>query len=176
MKFTKLIFLFSLSLATISCSSDDDNVETYKLSSTNFVDTYKMKFLELKEVETITFGNGTTSTSTSTTVGSVFQNVNYAFNSNNSYAATGLFNITTTVKEANGSTTVGDPVIVNLDEAGTYSLNTTNNSVTLTDTDGVVKAFEITKYTETEMILYAEETIVSNNSSIKTTLEYRFTR
>ena len=83
MKLTKLIFLFALTIATVSCSKNDDNdnyvPDPYRLTISNFVDTYKLKFLELKVVETITFGNGTTSTSSSTTVGSVFQNVSFVF-------------------------------------------------------------------------------------------------
>ncbi len=180
MKLTKLIFLFALTIATVSCSKNDDNdnyvPDPYRLTISNFVDTYKLKFLELKVVETITFGNGTTSTSSSTTVGSVFQNVSFVFNSNNSYTANGLFNTVTTVTNADGSTIVGDTVIVNLDESGTYTLNTTNSKLTVTDSNGKVTSFEIKDYTETGMTLYATETIILNNSSTTTTLEYRFSR
>ena len=178
MKITKLIFLFALVAATVSCSkNDDDNgPEPYTLSTTNFVDTYKMKFLEYKEVETITFSNGSTSTSTSTTVGSVFQNVNYLFNSNNSFVASGLFNTVTTVLNPDGSTVIGDPVIVSLNEVGTYSLNIASNKVTLTNDEGVASSYEIKDYTETGMTLYAESTTISSNSSTVKTIEYRFSR
>lgn len=176
MKISKLIFLFVLTLAVVSCSKDDDGPEPYKLNTTNFVDTYSLKFLEVKISETVTFSNGTTSTSTSTTVGSVFQNVNFVFNSDNSFTATGLFNTVTTVTEADGTTTVGDTVIVDLDESGTYSLNTTNKVVTMTNLAGDVVAFDITKYTENEMILFSEIETTSNNSTITTTVEYRFSR
>ena len=177
MKLSKIFLLFILSIAAVSCSKDDDNnVEPYKLSSTNFVDTYKLKFLELKIVETITFNNGTTSTSSSSTVGSVFQNVNFVFNSNDSYTANGLFNTVTTVTNADGTITVGDTVIVSLDETGTYSLNTTNSKLTLTDSDGEVAAFEIRDYNETGMTLFSEVNTISTNSSTKTTMEYRFSR
>lgn len=176
MKLTKLIFLFALTLATVSCSKDDDNNDPYKLTTTNFVDTYKLKFLEAKISETITFSNGTTSTSSSTTAGSVFQNVNFTFDSNNTYTANGLFNTVTTVREADGTTTVGETVIVNLDESGTYSLDTTNKKLTVTQEDGTVFSFDITKYSETEMKLYSEVKTTSNNSTTTTTTEYRFSR
>ncbi|MEM0517833.1 MULTISPECIES: hypothetical protein [Aequorivita] len=177
MKISKLFILCILAVATISCSSDDDNnPPPYTLSTTNFVDTYKLKFLEIREVETITFSNGTTSTSSAVTVGSVFQNVNFVFNSNNTYTANGLFNTVTTVTNPDGSTTVGDTVIVSLDETGTYTLNVGNSTLTVTDSDGEVTALEISDYTETSMTLYAEETTVSNNSTIVTSVEYRFSR
>ncbi|WP_026450963.1 hypothetical protein [Aequorivita capsosiphonis] len=178
MKITKLVFLFALAIATVSCSkNDDDNgPEPYTLSTTNFVDSYKMKFLEVKEVETITFGNGTTSTSTSTKVGSVFQNVNYTFNSNNSFTANGLYNTVTTVTNTNGTSTVGDPVIVSLDQSGTYTLNIANSTLTITNDEDESSAFEIRDYNETGMTLYSEETTLLDNSSTKTTREYRFSR
>ncbi|MCG2420129.1 hypothetical protein K8089_13950 [Aequorivita sp. F47161] len=177
MKISKLFFLFILAAATISCSSDDDNnPPPYTLSAANFVDTYKLNFLEIREVETITFNNGTTSTSSAVTVGSVFQNVNFVFNADNTYTASGLFNTVTTVTNADGSTTVGDTVIVDLDESGTYSLSVGNSTLIVTDSDGGVTSLEIRDYTETGMTLYSEETMVSNNSTIVTTVEYRFSR
>ncbi len=177
MKLTKFLFLFTLAIAAVSCNKDDDNsVDPYTLSTTNFVDTYKLKFLEVKEVETVTFNNGTTSTSSSVTVGSVFQNTNFVFNADNTFTASGLFNTVTTVTNPDGSTETGTTVIVNLDESGTYILNTTSNKLTVTDSSGTVSAYDITKYTETEMTLYSEETTTSGNSSTTTTVEYRFTR
>lgn len=181
MKLTKLIFLFALTLATVSCSkNDDDNApDPYKLSTSNFVDTYKLKFLELREVETITFSNGTTSTSTTTVVGSIFQNVNFVFSSNGAFAASGLFTTVQTTVGPDGTVTTEDPVI--RDAAvemgtGTYSLNVANSKLTVTDGDGEAASFEIKNYTETGMTLYSQETEISNNSSITTTLEYRFSR
>ncbi|WP_310993279.1 hypothetical protein [Aequorivita marina] len=177
MKTTKLILLFTIAMATLSCSSDDDNgPEPYTLSTNNFVDTYKMKFLEVIEVETITFSNGSTSTSTSTTVGSVFQNVQYEFNSDNTFTATGLYNTQTTITNPDGSTTVEDPIIVNLDESGTYALNTGNSKVTITDDDGNARAFEIKDYKETGMTLFSENTTILDNSSTTITKEYRFSK
>lgn len=177
MKITKLIFLFALVIASVSCSkNDDDNgPEPYTLSTTNFVDTYKVKFYELKEVEKITFSNGSTSTSTSNTVGSVFQNVNFVFNSNNTFAATGLFNTVTTVTNPDGSTEIGDTVIVSLDKSGTYSLNTANKNLTTTDAGGST-SYEIRDYSETGMTIFSEETSVTSNSTITKTLEWRFSR
>lgn len=177
MKLTKMFFLFILTVAAVSCSSDDDNgPEPYNLSTTNFVDTYKLKFLEYKVVETITFSNGSTSTSSSVKVGSVFQNVNFLFNSNNKYTATGLYNTVTTVTDSNGNSTVGDPVIVSLNKSGDYILNIANSKVAMTDEEGDVSSFEIKDYTETGMTLYSEETTVLSNSSTTTTIEYRFSR
>lgn len=177
MKITKLIFLFSLMIATVSCSKDDDNnVEPYTLSRTNFVDTYSLKGLEEKMVETVTFTNGNTSTSTTTVVGSIFQNVKYSFNSDDNYTATGLYTTIETTTHPDGTIETSDPIIVNLDKSGTYTLNTTTNIVTMTDQDNNQTSFEIQEYTETDMKLYSESARTAGNSTIVTTQNLRFTR
>lgn len=183
MKLTKLIFLFALTIATVSCSKNDDNdnyvPDPYRLTVSNFVDTYKLKFLEIKEVETITFGNGTTSTSTTTIVGSIFQNVNFVFNANGAFAATGFFTTIQTTINPDGSTTTEDPVIRDAAVemgSGTYTLNVANKTLTVSDGSGEAVSFEVRDYTETGMTLYSTDTEVSNNSSITTTIEYRFSR
>lgn len=178
MKITKLIFLFSLMIATVSCSSDDDNnfEPPYSLSKTNFVDTFSLKALEIKEVETVTFNNGNTSTSITGIVGSIFQNVKYSFNSNDTFTATGLYNTIETTTNPDGSTETSDPIIVNLDKSGTYTLNITTKIVTLTDQDNNQTEFEIQEYTESEMKLYSESERTAGNSTIVTTQNLRFTR
>lgn len=178
MKITKLLFLCAILFATVSCNKDDDSFQEppYTLTTTNFVDTYKLKFLEIKEVETVTFNNGSTSTSSSTTAGSVFQNANYVFNSDNTFSANGLYNTVKTVTNADGSVTVGETVIVLLDKEGTYTLNTTDKKLTLTVDGEGVKTFQIKEYTKTDMTLFSEETIEENNKTTVKTTEYRFSR
>lgn len=178
MRITKLLFLFTVLFAVISCNKDDDGYQEppYKLTTTNFVDTYKLKFLEIKETETVTFNNGSTSTSSSTTAGSVFQNSNYVFNSDNTFRANGLYNTVKTVTNADGTVIVGETVIVLLDEEGTYTLNTTDKKLMLKVDGEGVKTFEIKDYTPTEMTLYSEETIEENNKTTVTSTEYRFSR
>ncbi|MEH6763497.1 hypothetical protein [Aequorivita antarctica] len=182
MKLTKLIFLFALTIATVSCSkNDDDNnaPDPYKLTTANFVDTYSMNFLELKVVETVTFNNGSTSTSSSTTRGSIFQNVNFVFNADGTFAASGLYTTVETVINPDGSTVTNDPVIRNAAEeigAGTYILNPTSKILTVIDQDDNQVVFEITIYSETEMRLYSEMSVTSGNSTTVTTQDLRFSR
>lgn len=177
MKITKLIFLFSLMIATVSCSSDDDNnFEPYTLSRTNFVDTYSLKGLEKKIVETVTFTNGNTSTSTTTVVGSVFQNVKYSFNADDNFTATGLYSTIETTTNPDGTIETSEPLLINLDKSGTYTLNTSTRIVTLTDQDNNQTSFEIQDYTESDMKLYSESEFTAGNSTTVTTQNLRFTR
>lgn len=177
MKITKLIMLFVIIVGTVSCSKDDDNgPEPYNLDRTNFVDTYSLNSLEIKEVETITFTNGTTSTSTSTTVGSVFTGVNYIFRADGTFAASGLYNTVETIINPDGSVETKDTKIVSLDKTGTYTLNPTSKVLVLKDQDDLQTVFEITDYSPTAMKMYSETEVTTGNSTVVTTQKLGFTR
>lgn len=181
MKLTKLILLFVLTIGAISCNKNDDdnNPEPpYELTRTNFVDTYSMNFLEFQSVETITFGNGTTSTSTTKIEGTLFQNVSFVFNTDGTFAASGYYTTVQTTINPDGSTQTDDPIIHDAAVeigAGTYTLNPTSKILTIT-TDGDPQVFEITEYSQTEMRLYSETEVTVGNSSTVITQEARFSR
>lgn len=176
MKLMKYLFLFTLAFGVLSCSKDDDGPDPYLLTRTNFVGTYSLKALEKKEVETITFTNGSKSSSSTVVVGSVFQNVRYNFNADGTFSATGLYNTVETVTNADGSVVVNDPIIVNLDKSGTYTLDTTRKTVTVTYEDESQTTYDITLYKENEMKLFAEKEVVDGNSTTVTTENLGFTR
>lgn len=182
MKINKLILLFAFVIATVSCSKNDDNFspEPYKLSTTNFVDTYNLNFLEEKVIETVTFTNGTTSTSSSVNVGSIFTATKYVFNADGTFTSSGNYVTTLTTVQADGTTVNNDPISLTLDNSGTYTLNVTTGIVILNNTggsnSGSVEVFEISNYTENTMNLFSEVEVTSGNSTTVTTKELRFTR
>ena len=176
MKISKLFFIMLLAIATVSCSSDDDGREPYTLNRTNFVDSYSMKFLEEKVIETLTFNNGSTSTSSSSTLGTVFQNLNYVFNSDGTFEASGLYTTVETVTNSDGSVETNDPLMTNLEKTGFYTLNPTTNTLVITDQADRQTVYEITQYTETAMKLYSETEVTVGNSTTVTTQELRFSR
>ncbi len=182
MKLTKLIFLFVLAVAAVGCNKDDDNnlEPPYTLSTANFVDTYSMNFLEHKTVETKTFSNGQTSVLTTTSVGSVFKNVNFVFNTDGTFTASGLYITNVTIINPDGTSTTDGPNPADISTeigSGTYLLNISSSKVTITDGTGKVRVFEIKDYTQNSMTLYLQETTnVSNDTSITETIEYRFSR
>lgn len=182
MKLTKLIFLFVLSIAAVSCNKSDDDASfepPYSLTRTNFVDTYSMNFLEAKSIETVTFNNGSTSTSTTTIVGSIFQNVNFVFNADGTFAASGLYTTVQTTINPDGSTVTDDPVIHDAGieiGSGTYILNPTSQILTITASGGEQEVFEITTYSQTEMRLYSEAEVTIGNSTTVITQDIRFSR
>ncbi len=180
MKFTKLIFLFVLSITAVCCNKDDDNSEPpYELTRANFTDTYSMNFLEAKTVETVTFANGSTSTSTTTIVGSIFQNVNFVFNADGTFAASGLYTTIETTVNPDGTTETGDPVIYDAAVeigSGTYILNPTSKILSITTNGSQPEVFDITVYSQTEMRLYSEAEVTIGNSTTVITQDVRFSR
>lgn len=181
MKLTKLIFLFVLAVAAVGCNKDDNNNSEppYELTRANFVDTYSMNFLEAKSVETVTFSNGTTSTSTTSTVGSIFQNVNFVFNTDGTFAASGLYTTVQTTINPDGTTETGDPIIYDAAVeigSGTYTLNPTSKVLTITVNGAQPQVFDIKTYSKTEMRLYSEAVVTVGNSTTVITQDVRFSR
>lgn len=178
MKISKIVFLFSLAIAMVGCSSDDDGDHTppYTLSAANFPGTYTMNFLETKVEETITFSNGSTSTSTSTKVGSVFTDAKYVFNSDNTFSASGYYNSVETIKNPDGTIEVKPIQIIAINKTGSYSLKPGSGILTLTDQDDKTSVYEIKLYTEIEMKMYSEDIFTAGNSTTVTTEDLRFTR
>ena len=178
MKISKIVLLFSLAIVMFGCSKDDgpDPTPPYTLTTVNFPGTYAMNFLELKVAETITFSNGSTSTSSSTKVGSVFQDVKYVFKSDNTFTASGYYNSVETILNPDGTTEVKPIVIVALDKTGSYTLKPTQGILTVTDQDNITTVYDIKKYTPTEMWLYSEDVVTNGNSTVVTTQDVRFSR
>ncbi len=180
MKLTKFILLFALTVAAVGCNKNDDNQEPpYELTRANFVDTYSMNFLEFRTVETVTFNNGSTSTSTTEIKGTLFQNVNFVFNADNTFAATGLYTTVQTTINPDGSIVTDDPVIHDAAVeigSGTYSLNTTSKILTISTSGNSPEVYEITIYSPTEMIIYSESEITVGNSTTLITQEAKFSR
>lgn len=182
MKITKILMILFVAISIVSCKSDDDN-NTYTLSADNFIGVFTQNFLKNIIAETVTFSNGTTSTSTTTVTGIVLQDVDYTFNANNTFEADGLLTTRQVIVEANGDTTTEDDIIVALDINGTYTLNVSNNTLSISyqivndeGTQNISKQYEITKYTETEMNLEYEQEITVGDITTTTSEELRFTR
>lgn len=181
MKILKPIFLFVVLITALACNKDDDNnpEPPYELTRTNFVGSYSMNFLEFKSVETITFTNGSTSTSTTTLKGTLFQNVNAVFNADGTFSVSGYYTTVQTTINPDGSTQTDDPVIHDAAAemgSGTYTLNPSSKKLTITPSEGEPTVFDITVYTPTEMQIFSETTYTEGNSTVVITQDLRFSR
>lgn len=169
MKLSKLIFLFVLSIATISCSSDDDNNSTYDYNKDNLVGTYELTYLQSKEVETVDV-NGFDVVTTTTATGDTFD-VSVVFASNNTTTSNGTYRITETVTQGNQTTTDAYIVVLNNETTG-YSVNAATAELTIDGSTYKVSNFSATGF----KINLSETTTEPNGDNTVYTEELRFTK
>ncbi len=168
MKLTKLIFLFVLSIAAISCSKDDDN-DTYDYNKDNLTGTYKITFFESREVETVNV-SGFDVVTTTTSTGDTF-NISAVFASNNTLTVDGTYRITETVTQGSQSST--ETYIVDLDnETSGYSVNAATAELTIDGSTYKVSNFSPTGF----KINLSETTTQPNGDNTVYTEELRFTK
>ncbi|HET8803714.1 MAG TPA: hypothetical protein VFM72_03985 [Aequorivita sp.] len=121
----------------------------------NFSATYKISSFNERILD-VDIDNGTETNTTTTLVGDSFQGT-YVFNSDGTYVMDAQYNITETVVVENNPPVV-DNYTVNDDYTGTYSINTSDDSITITYMDG--------GFTETTSFM------IENFSSTGVTLKY----
>ena len=148
MNFTKLIFLFTLAFATVSCSSDDDGNAPYVFNNTNLSGNYKTTLLT-GDIEQTYLVNGTEVKSTIKIVGDTFQ-LTTVFGTDGSYSATGQYR--TETKTTTAGNTVTETEIVVVDDQGTYVISEDKKNFTLT-IDGESETYDVALFNETKLNL-----------------------
>lgn len=148
MKLSKMLFLFTLAIATVSCSSDDDGAEPYLLTNENIAGNYKTELLTAQMEQTFSVNNVPVP-STTNLIGDTFQ-VNTLFNADGTYSRLGQYRIVTTTNTTGQTATTNEIIVV--DESGTYVINQTSNSLTLTQ-NGISQSFQVVLFNETKLNL-----------------------
>ncbi len=169
MKLTKLIFLFALAIATVSCGSDDDGATTYNLTNANLAGTYKISDLSANSTSTTNVSGTTVTVATATVEGDTFQ-VSVVFNANGSYTAVGQYRIVTTVTPTGQDPIIEEEIIV-VDSNGSYSLNEVNQTISLNpeDDDFIEGLFDVTLFNNTTFNIKQED--VTTDGGITTSTE-----
>ncbi|WP_139854069.1 hypothetical protein [Aequorivita sinensis] len=168
MNFKKLIFLFTLALATISCSSDDDG-PSYKYKKENLTGTYSLTSFKSKDVKTENL-NGFNVVTTTTLVGDTF-GVNVVFDQNNIVTLDGTYRINKTVKQGEQTNTETYIVVLNNESSG-YSVNETTSELTIDGDTYKVSNFNINGFT----LNLAETTTEPNGNNSVYTEELKFSK
>jgi len=133
MKIVKLLLFTILAVSFTSCNKDDNGNSEFSLTMENFSATYKISsFNEI--ILDVDIDNGIETNTTTTLVGDSFQGT-YVFNSDGSYVMDAQYDITETVVVENDPPIV-DNYTVNDDLTGTYTINTSDNSITITYMNG----------------------------------------
>ena len=170
MKIIKYLFVLIVIVSLASCKSDDDNDTPYLLINENFSGLYNLNFL-VANVETTVIIGGNPVVVPSTSEGSVFQ-VDTSFNLNGTYSLGGQFLLTTTIT-GSGAT----DEIIDLDENGSYQLNDTAKTITITSNEEFLNGtFDVTLFNENELRIKSEKTTTDGDVTTESVIEIRFTR
>ena len=127
-------FLFTLLVVSFTnCNKDDNENSEFLLTMENFSATYKISSFNERILD-IDINNGTETNTTTTLVGDSFQGT-YVFNADGTYVMDAQYNITETVVVENNPPIV-DNYTVSDDFTGTYTINTSDSSITITYING----------------------------------------
>lgn len=128
MKIFKSLFILFIAVSFSNCSTED-SAPTYPLTYENIAGTYNIQSLSLNVQTTVNVGV-VPITSTANGVGDTFQ-VDLIMNQDRSYSVKGAYRLVTTAS-APGITPTETQEIINVDESGTYTINS-DNSIIFTD-------------------------------------------
>lgn len=167
MKIFKLFFIAIAVIGFTACSSDDDN-NTVELTNANLAGTYDVVFLEGSEVETDASSGVVVRTIQITA--DTFTNAIFIFNTDGTYSSSGDYRINFTITVTNVGTET-ESEIDSFDEAGNYSTNDTNRTITI---DGQVS--DVTLFDGTNLYITFEETDSFNGNTTVSNSEIRLVK
>lgn len=156
----------------VSCKKDDGDEALFLLNNSNLEGIHYLNYLQVDVYEVFEI-NGIPISSTMSIEGSTFQ-VAFEFFENGTYVASGEYLVTITTTVA-GQSNVDTEIIV-LDEAGTYVVNTGENTITVTDSTLQESTFDVSVFNEYEMIWYQDISETGGDGSINMQTEMRFER
>ncbi|SER07500.1 hypothetical protein SAMN05421824_2976 [Hyunsoonleella jejuensis] len=170
MKTLKVFLFVAVALIFSSCSKDDGPV-VIELNATNIEGTYEITLLQSSSRTTSTASNGSeVLIETETSVADTFTNAILTFNANRTYTTSGSFRVTYTLT-VTGQNPETESEIVTLDDEGSYSLDSNNNTISL---DGDI--FDVLSFNGTNITLRGEDTDNFNGETTVTITEIRLVK
>ena len=176
MKNLKLILILFISISLTNCSSDDDT-PPFLLSNANIAGTYEIGSLTGTETETATSSSGAiVNLSNATILGANFQ-INFALSASGTYTISGLYR---EVKRTtpNGGSASETEELLNIDSAGNYQINTSDNSITFSPTSGnfLSGKFDVNTFTTTILSISQETDENVGSNTISKSINIGFTK
>lgn len=157
MKILRFFLLAVLTLSVTACGDDDS--PTVELTTSNLVGTYDIIFLESNSVETDN-GSGVVVERTQS-VGDTFTNAMLVLNQNATYTVSGSYRVTETITTTGESPTT-ETEIENLDDSGSFSVNTTSRTITF---DGEVN--DVTLFDGANLYLTnSDSEVIDGNTTV----------
>ena len=150
-----ILIIFITALSIVACNDEIPEPE-YPLTAENLAGTYNIKSLDANLNATAVIQGILTPVSTGTIMGDTF-NVSFVINTNGTYTATGGYRMTTTINPI-GASSVTTSEIVAFDDAGTYTLDTDSNTITLMSngSDFLEGSIQIRSFNETSFTISQE--------------------
>jgi hypothetical protein len=172
MKTFKLILLAFVAVLGTSCGDDD---VSFAFNSDNFVGTYQMDMITGTATEVEQLNSGQSITTTYTISGDTFNNTRYNFNADGTYTITGNYRQTIVTRVGNAAP-VTETEIADITESGTYTIDTTSRTVTLTDEFNDVYIADLNRFTATQTWLEVTESEVDTDYTFNSSIEVRLVR
>lgn len=160
MKNLKYILVLFLSVTFLSCSDDSSNTPSFAFTNANVSGTYGISLLDILVVESATSTSGATTTELerNAQVGDRFE-MTIVLSSDGTYTAKGVHGLVSTITPTPQSGQP-DPQTKIVDAAGTYTIDATLNTISLTQTSGdfISGTFTVTTFNENSLIMFQELT------------------
>jgi hypothetical protein len=150
-----ILIIFITALSMVACNDEIPEPE-YPLTAENLAGTYNIKSLDANLNATAVIQGILTPVSTGSITGDTF-NVSFVINANGTYTATGGYRMTTTINPI-GASPATTSEIVAFDDAGTYTLDTDSNTITLNSngSDFLEGSIQIRSFNETSFTISQE--------------------
>lgn len=174
MKLFKFILVLCISVSITSCN-DNTAEPDFLLSNANIAGTYTIKSLSSTAKATAITSGIPVTISNATIIGDTFTDFSFTLNANGSYTASGPYRITTTVTPV-GSNAITDISILTIEDAGTFQINTIENTITFTSNSGdfIEGTLNVITFNETTLSLSQETEEVEDpiTTEIKTNITF----
>lgn len=167
MKIFKTFLFVALALIITSCG-DDDDAPVVELTNANLVGTYDVVFLDGSIV--VTDDSTSVILISAEIIGDTFTNATFTFNENGSYTSTGSFRSTTTAT-VNGQDPITESEIEDLDDSGSFSLNSSDRTISLNE-----DVINITLFDGTNLHLTSIDTETEDGNTSTFTSEIRLVK
>lgn len=132
MKSIKIILSLFITISLLSCGDNETEKVSFNLSKDNIIGSYNISALNLDtEVSNEIVSDVFATFSTAEFVGDTFQ-IDLTLNSDNTYTLGGQYRVLTTVEIVGGTNPTIPPTIINFTDAGTYAINTSENTINFT--------------------------------------------
>lgn len=173
MKNLKFILFLFISAALLSCG-DDNNTPAFPLSNANIAGEYNISNLNVSTDITTTLNGLPIQVATASATGDIFQ-VDVVMNSNGTYSMKGSYSVVAKLTPVVGNS-VETREIINIDNSGNFTLNTTNNTISFSEAlvKDLTGTLEVQLFNATNFSLFQEVdiTVGSNIETVATNIAF----